>query len=154
MNDLFYNIETLGADCTESWVFAIGLKVRHCTANSQVEFGNNSATTTQRKESVQNIFLKPHLRGRVFCNEFEDILRVKFSLAEWLLTRSETRLRDRVGKNRRHVSNTSDLRCRLYFARLDARIVVARDHLHEIDFNVSRVLGQSRAHVNRKSYAV
>ena len=62
--------------------------------------------------------------------------------------------RDRVGKNRRHVSNASDLRRRLYFARLDARIVVARDHLHEIDFNVSRVLGQSRAHVNRKSYAV
>ena len=34
------------------------------------------------------------------------------------------------GKNHRRVSNTCDLRCRLYFARLDARIVLARDHLH------------------------
>ena len=32
-------------------------------------------------------------------------------------------------KNRRRVSNTCDLRCRLYFARLDATIVLARDHL-------------------------
>ena len=31
-------------------------------------------------------------------------------------------------KNRRRVSNTCDLRCRLYFARFDARIVLARDH--------------------------
>ena len=54
-------------------------------------------------------------------------------------------------KNRRRVSNTSDLRCRLYFARLDATIVLARDHLHEVDFNVSGVPGQSRARVNSKS---
>ena len=57
-------------------------------------------------------------------------------------------------KNRRRVSNTCDLRCRLYFALLDATIVLARDHLHEVDFNVSRVPGQSRARVNSKSYAI
>ena len=57
-------------------------------------------------------------------------------------------------KNRRRVSNTCDLRCRLYFARLDARILLARDHLHEVDFNVSRVPGQSRARVNSKSYTI
>ena len=57
-------------------------------------------------------------------------------------------------KNRRRVSNTSDLRCRLYFAWLDATIVLARDHLHEVDFNVSRIPGQSRARVNSKSYAI
>ena len=57
-------------------------------------------------------------------------------------------------KNRRRVSNTCDLLCRLYFARLDARIVLARDHLYEVDFNVSRVPGQSRARVNSKSYAI
>ena len=59
-----------------------------------------------------------------------------------------------LSKNRRRVSNTCDLRCRLYFARLDARIVLARDHLHEVDFNVSRVPGLSRARVNSKSYAI
>ena len=48
----------------------------------------------------------------------------------------------------RRVSNTCDLRCRLCFARLDARIVLARDHLHEADFNALRVPGQSRARVN------
>ena len=57
-------------------------------------------------------------------------------------------------KNRRRVSNTCDLQCRLYFARLDARIVLARDHLHEVDFNVSKVLGKSHARVNSKSYAI
>ena len=39
-------------------------------------------------------------------------------------------------KNRRRVSNTCDLRCRLYFARLDARSVLARDHLHEVDCRI------------------
>ena len=55
------------------------------------------------------------------------------------------------GKNRRRVSNTCDLRYRLYFARHNARIVLARDPLHEVDFNVSRVPGQSRPRVNSKS---
>ena len=55
------------------------------------------------------------------------------------------------GKNRLRVSNTSNLRCRLYFARLDARIILAHDHLLEVNFNVSRVPGQSRARVNSKS---
>ena len=49
-------------------------------------------------------------------------------------------------------SNTTDLRCRLYFVRLDATIIFARDHIHEVDFNVSRVPGQSPARVNSKSY--
>ena len=56
--------------------------------------------------------------------------------------------------NRRRVSNTCDLRCRLFFARLNATIVLAHDYLHEIDFSVSRVTRQSRARVNSKSYAI
>ena len=48
------------------------------------------------------------------------------------------------GKNCRRVSNTCDLRCRLYFARLNAKILLACDYLHEVDFNVSRIPGQSR----------
>ena len=49
------------------------------------------------------------------------------------------------GKNCRCVSNTCNLRCQLHFARLDTRIVLTRGHLHEVDLNVSRVPGQSRA---------
>ena len=48
----------------------------------------------------------------------------------------------------------SDFLITLYFARLDARIVLARDHLHEVDFKVSKVPRQSRARVNSKSYAI
>ena len=57
-------------------------------------------------------------------------------------------------QNRCRVSNTCDLRCRLYFAQLGATIVLAHDHLHEVDFSVSRVTRQSRARVNSKSYAI
>ena len=58
------------------------------------------------------------------------------------------------GKNLRCVSNTFDLQCRFYFVQLDARIILARDHLHETDFNVWRIPGQSRVCVNSKSYAI
>ena len=36
----------------------------------------------------------------------------------------------------------------IIFCATRCRIVLARDHLHEVDFNVSRVPGQSRARVN------
>ena len=73
------------------------------------------------------------------------------SFSQSIVTHSRLDSLDTIafGKNR-----PRDLRCRLYFARLDARIVLARAHLHEVDFNVSRVLGQSRARVNSRSYAI
>ena len=98
---------------------------------------------------------KPHLHGRLFCNAIR-----RFFMRENLSRRAVTHTRRDLlaaiafEKNRRRVSNTCDLRCRLYFARFDARIVLARDHLHKVDFNVSRVSGQSRARVNSKSYAI
>ena len=104
---------------------------------------------------MKMLFLKPHLHERLFCNAIR-----RFLMRENLFRRAVTHTRrDSLaaivfGKNRRRVSNTCDLRCRLYFARLDATIVLARDHLHEVDFNVSRVPKQSRARVNSKSYAI
>ena len=74
-----------------------------------------------------------------FATRFEDFFRVK-SLSG-----------GRLWQNCRRVSNNCHLRRRLYFARLDARIILARDHLHKSDFNVSGVQGQSRAGVNNKS---
>ena len=99
--------------------------------------------------------LKPHLHGRLFCNAIRRFfMRENFSRRVVTHTRRDSLAANAFGKNRHRVSNTCDLRCRLYFARLDTRIVLARDHLHEVDFNVSRVPGQSRARVNSKSYAI
>ena len=99
--------------------------------------------------------LKPHLHGRLFCNAIQRFLmRENLSRRVVTHTRRDSLTANAFGKNRRRVSNTCDLRCRLYFARLDARIFLARDHLHEVDFNVSRVSGQSRARVNSKSFAI
>ena len=93
--------------------------------------------------------------GDFYATRFEDFLCVKISLAEWFThTGRDSLSAIAFGKNRRRVSNTCDLRCRLYFARLDATIVLARDHLHEVDFNVLRVPGRSRSSVNSKSYAI
>ena len=98
---------------------------------------------------------KPHLHGRLFCNAIR-----RFFMRENLPRKAVTHpRRDSLvaiafDQNRRRVNNTCDLRCRLYFARLHARIIYARDHLHEVDFNVSRVPGQSHARVNSKSYAI
>ena len=99
--------------------------------------------------------LKPHLHGRLFCNAIRRFFR-RENLARRVVihTSPDSLAAIAFGKNRRRVSNTCDLQCRLYFARLDATIVLARDHLHEVDFNVSRVPGQSRARVNSKSYAI
>ena len=110
---------------------------------------------TRNADSLIKIGLKPHLHGRLFC----DAIR-RFFMSENLSCRVVTHTRRdshaaiAFGKNRRRVSNTCDLRCRLCFARLDARIVLARDHLHEADFNALRVPRQSRARVNSKSYAI
>ena len=99
--------------------------------------------------------VKPHLHGRLFCNAIRRFLmRENLSRRVVTHTRRDSLTAIAFGKNRRRVSNICDLRCRLYFARLNARIVLARDHLHEVDFNVSRVPGQSRARVNSKSYAI
>ena len=98
---------------------------------------------------------KPHLHGRLFCNAIRRFLMGEnLSRRVVTLTRRDSLTAIAFEKNRRRVSNTCDLRCRLYFARFDARIVLARDHLHKVDFNVSRVSGQSRARVNSKSYAI
>ena len=98
---------------------------------------------------------KPHLHGRLFCNAIRRFfMRENLSRRVVTHTRRDSLAAIAFEKNRSRVSNTCDLRCRLYFARLDARILLARDHLHEVDFNVSRVPGQSRARVNSKSYAI
>ena len=101
------------------------------------------------------ILFKPHLHGRLFCNAIRRFfMRENLSRRVVTHTRRDSLTAIAFGKNLRRVSNTCDLRCQLYFARLDARIVLARDHLHKVDFNVSRVSGQSRARVNSKSYAI
>ena len=101
------------------------------------------------------LFLKPHLHGRLFCNAIRRFfMRENLSRRAVTHTRRDSLAAIAFEKNRRRVSNTCDLRCRSYFARLDATIVLARDHLHEVDFNVSRVPGQSRARVNSKSFAI
>ena len=98
---------------------------------------------------------KPHLHGRLFCNVIRRFLmRENLSRRAVTHTRRDSLAAIAIGKNRSRVSNTCDLRYRLYFARLDATIVLARDHLHKIDFNVSRVPGQSRSRVNCKSYVI
>ena len=95
--------------------------------------------------------VKSHLHERLLCNAIR-----RFPMSENLSHRVVTHLRRdslaviTFGKNRRHVSNTCDLWCQLYFARLDTRIVLTHDHLHKIDFNVSAVPGQSCACVNSK----
>ena len=95
------------------------------------------------KRALYLIFLKPHLHGRLFATRFEDFFCVKISPRVVTHTSQDSLAAIVFGKNRRRVSNTCDLRCRLYLAQLDARIVLARDHLHEVDFNISRVPGQS-----------
>ena len=91
-------------------------------------------------------FLKPHLQGRLFCNSiWRFFMRENLSRKVVPHTRRDSLAAIAFGKNRCRVSNTCDLRCRLYFARLDARIVLACDHLHEVDFNVSRIPGQAKA---------
>ena len=108
------------------------------------------AVTHTRRDS-----LKPHLHVRLFCNAIRRFfMRENLSRRVVTHTRRDSLTAIAFGKNRRRVSNNCDLRCPLYFARLDARIVLARDHLHEVDFNVSRVSGQSRSRVNNKSYAI
>ena len=100
-------------------------------------------------------YVMPHLHGRLFCNAIRRFfMRENLSRRVVTHTRLDSLAAIAFEKNRRRVSNTCDLRCRLYFARLDARILLAHDHLHEVDFNVSRVPGQSRARVNSKSYAI
>ena len=105
--------------------------------------------------ALQFFSVKPHLHGRLFCNAIRRFfMRENLSRIVVAYTRLDSLAAIAFSKNRSRVSNTCDLRCRLYFARLDATIVLTRDHLHEVDFNVSRVSGQSRARVNSKSYAI
>ena len=99
--------------------------------------------------------LKSHLHKQLFCNTIRRFfMRENLSRIVVAYSRLDSLAAIAFSKNRRHVSNTFDLRHRLYFARLDARIVLARNHLHEVDFNVSRVRWQSRARVNSKPYAI
>ena len=71
--------------------------------------------------------------GDFFATQFEDFLCLK-NLSPRVVTHTRRDLLATIafGKNRRQVSNTPDLRCRLYFAQLDATIVLARDHLHAV----------------------
>ena len=115
----------------------------------------NVAKSSRRKSRYRTGSLKPHLHGRLFCNTIRRFfMRENLSRRVVTHTRLDSLAAITFAKNCCRVSNTCDLRCRLYFARLDATIVLACDHLHEVDFNVSRVPGQSRARVNSKSYAI
>ena len=79
--------------------------------------------------------------GTFFAKRFVDFLRVKnFSCPVIAHTRPDSLAVVAPGKNRRRASNTSELRRRLYFVRLDARIVFAHDHFDESNFNVSRAV--------------
>ena len=99
-------------------------------------------------------------RSRIYTGDFFATRLEDFFMSKNLFRRVVTHTtRDSLaaiafGKNFCRLSNTCNLRCRLCFARLEARIVLARDNLHEVDFNVSKVPGQSRARVNSKSYAI
>ena len=139
-------------------------RARRILASSRAKYNRHrkSQVLLTRQRFLRNAIaaskfrlVKPHLHGRLFCNAIRRFLmRENLSRGVVTHTRRDSLTAIAFGKNRRRVSNTCDLRCRLYFARLDARILLARDHLHEVDFNVSRVSGQSRARVNSKSYAI
>ena len=117
--------------------------------------GLNTASVIKLMFLQSSLSIKPHLHGRLFCNAIRRFfMRQNISRRAVTHTRQDSLAAIAFEKNRCRVSNTCDLRCRLYFARLDATIVLARDHLHEVDFNVSRVPGRSRARVNSKSYAI
>ena len=60
---------------------------------------------------------KPHLHGRLFCNAIRRFfMRENLSRRAVTHTRRDSLAAIAFGKNRRRVSNTCDLRCRLYFA--------------------------------------
>ena len=60
--------------------------------------------------------LKPHLHGRLFCNAIRRFfMRENLSRIVVTHTRQDSLAAIAFGKNRCRVSNTCDLRCRLYF---------------------------------------
>ena len=93
--------------------------------------------------------------GDFFATRFEDFLCVKISRRAVTHTRQDAPSAIAFEKNRRQVDNTCDLRCRLYFARVDARIILARDHLLTRGrFQRVENPTASRARINSKSYAI
>ena len=60
--------------------------------------------------------VKPHLHGRLFCNAIRRFfMRENLSRKAVTHTRQDSLAAIAFGKNRCRVSNTCDLRCRLYF---------------------------------------
>ena len=60
--------------------------------------------------------VKPHLHGRLFCNAIRRFfMRENLSRRVVTHTRQDSLAAIAFGKNRCRVSNTCDLRCRLYF---------------------------------------
>ena len=65
---------------------------------------------------LMQMSLKPHLHGRLFCNAIRRFfMRENLSRKAVTHTRQDSLAAIAFGKNRCRVSNTCDLRCRLYF---------------------------------------
>ena len=88
--------------------------------------------TAVRKYGAIIRLINTPLHGRLFLQR-DSMFFMRENLSRRVVSNTRRESLDAIafGKNRRRVSNTSDLRCRLYFARLVARIVLVRDHLHE-----------------------
>ena len=73
-------------------------------------------TITSLRKNLKIIFVKPHLHGRLFCNAIRRFfMRENLSRKAVTHTRQDSLAAIAFGKNRCRVSNTCDLRCRLYF---------------------------------------
>ena len=76
------------------------------------EVDSANQTFTEYKAAT----LKPHLHGRLFCNAIRRFfMRENLSRKAVTHTRQDSLAAIAFGKNRCRVSNTCDLRCRLYF---------------------------------------
>ena len=79
--------------------------------NAALAFDCNSLKSRTRWDCVQ-----PHLHGRLFCNAIRRFfMRENLSRKAVTHTRQDSLAAIAFGKNRCRVSNTCDLRCRLYF---------------------------------------
>ena len=98
--------------------------------------------------------LKPHSHGRLFCNAIRIFfMRENLSPRAFTHTRRDSLAAIAFRKNRRRVSTTCDANYILHDS-MQESFSPAITYSHEVDFNVSRVPGQSCASVNSKSYAI
>ena len=77
---------------------------------------NLALINTLPSQKGLDVGLKPHLHGRLFCNAIRRFfMRENLSRKAVTHTRQDSLAAIAFGKNRCRVSNTCDLRCRLYF---------------------------------------